>query len=55
MKTQDYFNMQQDQLNVFEMNAIRGGSHNGGVTEPIDEDILLHDPDPDDDDDDQDD
>ncbi len=54
MKTQDYFNTQQDKLNIHEMNAIRGGFGGGGVTQSVDEDILLHDPDPDDDDDDDD-
>ena len=51
MKTMNFFSLQTDEMTLFEMNAVRGGT-NGGDTQPVDEDILLRDPEPGDDDDD---
>ncbi len=56
MNTKDFFSgLDNSSMNIYEMNAIRGGFGGGGVTQSVDEDILLHDPDPDDDDDNDDD
>ena len=41
-------NFENNSLSITEMNEIRGGSRPRGGTIPLDEDILLPDPEPDD-------
>ncbi len=53
MNTKDFFSgLDNSSMNLFEMQSIRGGFGGGGISDPIDEDILLLDPVPGDSDDD---